>query len=103
MTPHPTAGPARTLLDAVTGYLDKHYPHWDLQGSAGAALPEGLRLEMHPNVRLLIAPEAGSDFWWADMRRALRMPVKVDADLPEGGWRLVIVTEDVLAGGKMGA
>ena len=29
------------------------------------------------------------------------MPVKITPDLPEGAWRLVVVTEDVKLGGKL--
>lgn len=101
--------PARLLLAAVRDYLDEHYPHWDLQGGAGTALPEGLRLEIHPRVHYTLAADAGTYSWPREpgdsfeelYRRTFRLPVKVTPDMPEGTWRLVVVTEDVLTGGKM--
>jgi hypothetical protein len=94
------ASPARTLLHTVREYLDEHAPLWrDFPGS----LPRGLRLEMHPSVRSAVLHELGLE-WPPEpgaAESAFGVPVKVTTDLPEGGWRLVVVTEDVLTGGKM--
>jgi hypothetical protein len=101
-----TVGPAKMLLIAVTEYLDEHYPHWRVSQQS---LPEGLRLEMHPRVHYTLAADAGTYSWPREpgdsfeelYRRAFRLPVKITPDLPEGTWRLVVVTEDVKLGGKL--
>ena len=98
-------GPAKTLLIAVTGYLDEHYPYW----TPGGALPGGLRLEMHPRVHYTPAQDSDTYEWPREpgdsfeelYRRTFRLPVKITPDLPEGTWRLVVVTEDVKLGGKL--
>lgn len=102
----PGIGPAKMLLIAVTEYLDEHYPHWTYRVNA---LPEGLRLEMHPRVHYTLAQDPDTYFWPREAddsfeeiyRRVFRLPVKITPDLPEGAWRLVVVTEDVKLGGKL--
>jgi hypothetical protein len=94
-----TLSPAKMLLVAVTAYLDEHYSLWRLNE---ARLPAGLRVEMHPYVRYLIIRDEEARYWPADdLKTVFGLPVKVTPDLPDGTWRLVIVTEDVLAGGKL--
>lgn len=91
--------PAKALLIAVREYLDEHYPHWTF---AAGVLPAGLRLEMHPRVRMRIMTDAYAWDWppggWAPV---FGVPVKVTTDLPDGTWRLAVITEDVLLGGKL--
>ena len=99
-------GPAKTLLIAVTEYLNENYPHWDI---APSVLPDGLRLEMHPRTHYTLAQDSDTYSWPREpgdsfeelYRRTFRLPVKVTSDLPEGTWRLVVVTEDVKLGGKL--
>lgn len=98
-------GPAKMLLIAVTEYLDEHYPHWQ---TPWRALPDGLRMEMHPRVHYTLAADPDTYHWPREpgdsfeelYRRTFRLPVKITPDLPEGTWRLVVVTEDVKLGGK---
>jgi hypothetical protein len=98
----PAIGPAKLLLIAVYEYLDEHYPHWRVNPQT--ALPDGLRMEMHPATRMMIMRDEESRHWpMDDLARVFCVPVKIAADLPEGYWRLVVVTEDVLTGGKMPA
>ena len=99
-------GPARLLLIAVTEYLDEHHPYWRVSPQS---LPEGLRMEMHPRVHYTLAQDSDTYFWPREpgdsfeelYRRTFRLPVKITPDLPEGTWRLVVVTEDVKIGGRL--
>lgn len=99
-------GPAKTLLYAVTEYLNEAYPYWQTRRGA---LPDGLRLEMHPRVHCTLARDEDTYHWPREpgdsfeelYRRTFRLPVKITPDLPEGTWRLVVVTEDVKLGGKL--
>jgi hypothetical protein len=94
--------PARMLLSSVRDYLNENYPGWT---TMSGMLPEGLRLEMHPGVRQEVIHDRYSWGWpsadWRDWGPVFGLPVKITSDLPEGTWRLVVVTEDVLAGGKL--
>jgi hypothetical protein len=102
----PGIGPAKALLYTVTGYLNETYPHWQTRWGA---LPDGLRLEMHPRVHYTLAADSDTYFWPREpgdsfeelYRRTFRLPVKITPDLPESTWRLVVVTEDVKLGGKL--
>jgi hypothetical protein len=95
----PAIGPAKLLLAAVYNYLDDRYPYWRVSPQS---LPDGLRMEMHPATRMMIMRDDESRHWPVDdLARVFCVPVKVTTDLPEGYWRLVVVTEDVLVGGKM--
>ena len=90
--------PARALLIAVRECLDERYPHWTFRVGA---LPEGLRLELHPSARTRLWQDDYTRDWPRDWSPVFRVPVKVTPDLPDGTWRLVVVTEDVLAGGEL--
>ena len=99
-------GPAKALLVAVTEYLDEHWPYWKVSPQS---LPEGLRLEMHPRTHYTLAQDSDTYSWPREpgdsfeelYRRTFRLPVKITPDLPEGTWRLVVVTEDVKLGGRL--
>jgi hypothetical protein len=95
-----TVGPAKTLLIAVTEYLDEHYPD---------SLPAALRMEMRPSVYYAIMNDADTYSWPREpgdsgeemLTRTFTVPVRIVTDLPDGTWRLVVVTEDVLLGGGL--
>jgi len=85
----------RDLFTKSSGYLAEHY-------GPQMIFPEGLRLEMHPSVRR--AMMLCRDLWGAsgitgDPIDHFQVPAKVTMDVPEGTWRLVIVTEDILITG----
>lgn len=90
--------PAKALLIAVREYLDEHYPHWTFRVGA---LPDGLRLELHPEARNKLWRDAYTRDWPHNWGTVFGVPVKVTPDLPGGTWRLVIITEDVLLGGGL--
>jgi hypothetical protein len=106
---HPSDfSPARVLLCAVRDYLDERWPLRDIAGHAKP--PPGLRLEMHPAVWYVLMTDLS--LWQyadgADRPGAIKaaeekfgLPIVIDHRLPERAWRLVIVTEDVLLGGKL--
>ena len=106
MTEPGRIGPARALLIAVTECMDEQYPGWQYRTSMP---PAGLRLEMHPRVYYELVKDPDTDHWPREpgdsfeeiYRRVFRLPVKITPDLPEGTWRLVVVTEDVKLGGKL--
>ncbi len=87
---------ARALMAAVAQYLTDNY------GPVGMRhLPEGLRLELHPLVVRHIMREPGNLGWPDDLSRHFEVPVKVTHDLADGHWRLVVVTEQELLGGRL--
>ena len=90
--------PAKTLLIAVREYLDERYRHWTFRVGA---LPEGLRLELHPAARNRLWRDEYTRHWPDDWGTVFGVPVKAAPDLPDGTWRLVIITEDVLLGGNL--
>lgn len=63
--------------------------------------PPGLRLEMHPSVRqwLLVSDDELLRHCRNLPDELFAIPVLVTTHLPEGRWRLVIVTEEVILGG----
>jgi hypothetical protein len=87
----------RHLVISVREYMREHY--WPVP-------PPGLRLEMHPSVRqwLLMDADLLMEGAWPGEEVGpddfLPVPVKVNLDLKRDQWRLVIVTEEVLLGGK---
>lgn len=102
--------------------MDRDCPGWSMEEAAVTALigivrqyaddhrftglPEGLRLEMHPSVRYsimrcerptyaaFVSGEEPTPF-------PEQIPVVITPLLERGAWRLVIVKEDVINGGKM--
>lgn len=87
---------SRQLFTEARAYILEHY------GAPARDLPAGLRMEMHPTVlralRMSVARWSN-----ADLQDSLfEVPMKVNPDLTARGWRLVIVTEDVLLAGGRG-
>jgi hypothetical protein len=85
----------RDLFTKTSGYLAEHYGPLMI-------FPEGLRLEMHPSVRramMLCRDLWGPSGITGDPIDQFQVPAKVTMDVPEGTWRLVIVTEEVLLTG----
>lgn len=88
------------LFDAVIAQIRQYLPGYP---------PAGLRLELHPAMRYVILRNpALADHFRADQPREdplpflFGTPVRVTTqDVPEYGWRLVIVTEQVLATGSI--
>lgn len=100
------ANPAKVLLAAVTAHLDEQYPLWRTNPQT---VPAGLRMEMHPRAHYMLVRDPETNTWPREpgdsfeelYARTFRIPVKITSDLPEGYWRLVVVTEDVLLGGRL--
>jgi hypothetical protein len=101
------SGDGKALLLSVRQLLwDEYGPFWQREGG----LPEGLRLELSPQAanRLLTDSSLGWGYQASDPRppsdqasEKFGLPVKIiGLDLEPGAWRLVIVTEKVLAGGR---
>jgi hypothetical protein len=88
----------RALLAVLDQYVLDHTPYFN----AKPQLPEGLRLEIHPLVYYMIMRSADQGFRMVDEPlKRIPMPVKITPELPRYGWRLVIVTEEVINGGLM--
>lgn len=82
----------RDMITGVREYVREHY-------LPGQPLPEGLRVEMHPDVRRLLMVDP--DLWERPGRECeldnwLPVPTRVTTDMKPGTWRLVIVIEEVL-------
>lgn len=98
--------PARALLGAVRACLDERCPYRNV---SPGVLPPGLRVEMHPRVHYTLAadpetyawPRQPGDSFEEIYTRTFGVPVKITSDMPEGHWRLVVVTEEVLLGGGL--
>lgn len=101
---------AAALVKAIAQKLyDEYGPFWDRPGN----LPEGLRLELHPALlRLLMQdpeffgpprPDFTAPPQTAEEVLAKRagVPVKASAELERDRFRLVIVTERELLGGRL--
>lgn len=91
----------RKLLAEVTQYLgDKYGP--PAPGAVTTCLPQGLRLEMHPLVYRQIVMDPDHDIWpsRAALSERFGVEVKLADEIPEGTWRLVIMTVKVLLDGK---
>jgi len=100
--------PGEAMVARVYQILtDRYGPsyRWQYEGSR---LPEGLRLEIHPLTGNLLMQDP--ELWERDtwdvyhppgLAEMFRCPVKVTPDAPAGGWRLVIVTEELIDGGTL--
>lgn len=88
----------KAVRDLITGVREYVREHW----TRSEPPPEGLRVEMHPDVRRLLMTD--QDLWerpgWeCGMEDWFPVPAKVTTDVKPGTWRLVIVTEEVLLEG----
>jgi hypothetical protein len=85
---------AKALLALLEQYVTDHH----------GKVPQDVRLEIHPSAMHALSrhwPIGYQDLLDPDQRSPVigMMPVKIDIDLPERGWRLVRVVEDVINGG----
>jgi hypothetical protein len=91
-------GPRKKITARLETYLDDRYPLW--QGDS-SKLPEGLRIEMHPETwrRLVADPNDGL----GDLTRygKVWLPMKINSELHPGQWLLVEVTKDYKIGGMI--
>lgn len=88
----------RALIAVLDQYVQEHTPYF----RAKPLLPEGLRLEIHPLVYHMLMRNAIEDFiMMGDPLKRIPVPVKITPEMPKYGWRLVIVTEEVINGGTM--
>lgn len=100
--PDDQPGQAQAMLAAVERRLVEEYgPHelWNV-----TTFPPGLRLEVHPTAFYAFFRDVYTIGWVASMgslSAAFRVPAIVSPSLPERGWRLVVVTENVLLGGTI--
>lgn len=100
--------PGQALLTHVRGILDDR---WPMRGTPGCAKPpDGLRLEMHPAVwyGLLtdraVWPGLAFSSATSEVRAVEELfgtRIRIDSKLPGASWRLVVITEEILDGGKM--
>lgn len=88
----------KELVQAIASKLTEDYGP-----PVSRRLPEGLRLEMHPSVRGMLYrdPDLWPHMGDIDPAEKFEVPVRLSTELPPGGWRLVIITEDVLTGGTV--
>lgn len=99
-----SAGDVKAMVRYVQDYVRDEWTY--------SKPPEGARLEIHPAVRILLLqdPEVigygrlcSDDVSLQDLLELLfKVPVKVSRELEPYTWRLVIVTEDVKTGGRLG-
>lgn len=100
--------PGKALLAAVSATLDERWPYRD----RGQPLPPGLRLELHPAAWYALLTDhelwkfgrhvhtsLGGDI--RDLAEMLGLPAEVTSKMPHGCWRLVIITEEALNGGRL--
>lgn len=97
----PETRAVRALVTRIERYVIAHTP------PAGSGMPDGIRLEMHPHVHYLLLrswiplfSEFAEDYTAGPLSK-VQIPVKVNPELPRGGWRLVVVTEDVIDSGTV--
>lgn len=92
---------AEVLVRSIRSFLNERYGPYN-------HYPENLRLEMHPTLEYPILRDVElaktrgrfgslSEFFSG----IFGVPCTRNAELPERSWRLVIVTEEVLTGGKL--
>ncbi len=90
------------LIKIVGDYAVAHY-----RPGGGYDFPEGLVLEMHPRVRYMImqnwAPSYSAFVSGRELPFPAEIPLRVNPDLPDGTWRLAVVTVEVISGGRMRA
>jgi hypothetical protein len=86
----------KDLIASIEQYLSDTYGPPQLR-----RLPPGLRLEIHPAVYRHIRCDPEHYLWPEEMRDVTKIPVKVTHEISTDTWRLVIVTEDVLLGGRL--
>jgi hypothetical protein len=100
VTVQPTGAwsPAKDLAYHVAAFIKREYGPF-----TPPRIPPGLRLELGHAARYEVYADLhrytspGAD----PMAAAFAIPVEVNPDLPERGWRLVIVTEDELEHGTL--
>lgn len=91
----------RALIEVIEQYILDTWPYLP-RDKAIAQLPEGLRLEIHPLVYYMFMRNLMQDFaLTANPLKRIPVPVKITPEMPRYGWRLVIVTEEVINGGLM--
>jgi hypothetical protein len=88
----------KTVHDLIAGVQAYVREHWNPREPR----PEGLRVEMHPDVHRLLMRDP--DLWNRPERESaledwFPVPAKVTTDVAPGKWRLVIITEEVLLEG----
>lgn len=94
----------RSLVDALIKVIEDYVLEHRRPGG-GYDLPEGLVLEMHPRVRYMIqqnwAPGYSAFASGRESPFPAEIPVRINPDLPDGTWRLAVVTVEVISGGRM--
>jgi hypothetical protein len=90
----------KALVVLLEDYVQEHR-----RPGGGYDLPEGLYLEMHPRVHYVIRanwqPGYGDFVSGRESPMPAQIPVKINPDLPDGYWRLAVITVDVINGGVM--
>lgn len=88
------------MLDALDRYVMDH------GGPRAFAPPPGLCLEMHPRAYYFIRANWQPTYeqFTSGQETPIRadIPVRVNPELPEGSWRLAVITVDVLLSGVIG-
>jgi hypothetical protein len=92
----------KTAVIALTEVVDKYVREHNPPFTPRPEIPEGIRLEIHPAVyHMLLRNMAEEYISMKDPLERFPLPVKVTTDVPKYGWRLVIITEEVINGGVM--
>jgi len=101
MRPRNEEPTVRTLLLAIREKLRELYGHEALKPQ----LPPGLRLEMHPDLFNRVLTDADLTYrsgnFIEPVQEYFGLPVKVVPELPRLGFRLVVITEELLLGGSL--
>lgn len=83
---------------------DRYGPSYSWK-QPGSKLPPGIRIEIHPTVYWAIVTDPAfmhdPDLFASggDVSDVFRIPVKVDYDVQEDHWRIVVVTEEEISSG----
>ena len=93
----------KAAVDALVKVVEDYVAErWRLDGYD---LPEGLCLEMHPHVYYMIlrnwTPGYSTFVSGRELPLPAEVPVKISPDLPDGTWRLAVITAEVINGGVM--